>query len=128
MFPGCPEVSLRARWKNYDLLTSDAGVVGDADAAVLVEGNRGDLAGASSAVLVVTVVPWHRIVIVVVDIGAGLVVVIQRQVGMIRLYPVVEDRHDDALAGVALLPGWAQIHVVAILGTAVLERMNRICY
>lgn len=52
-------------------LTADAGVVGDADAAVVVEGDGSDFSGAASAVLVVSVVTRHRVTVVVVDIRAG---------------------------------------------------------
>lgn len=119
-----PECGIARGFRSLEksqFLTSDAGIVGDADTAVLVESNCCDLASASSSVLVVTVVPWHRVVVVVIDIPAGLVVVIQCQVGMIRLYAVVQDRHNDTLACVALLPGRAKIHVVAIFRSAVLE-------
>lgn len=72
--------------------------------------------------LVVAVVPRHRVVVVVVDVRAGLVIVVERQVGMVRLDTVVQDGHDDALAGVALLPGRTEVHVVAVLGAAVLRQ------
>ena len=87
----------------------------------MVEGNRGNFAGATCPVLVVTVVSWHRVIVIVVDVRAGLVIVIQSQIRMICLYAVVEDRHDDVLAGVTLLPRWAKIHVITVLGSAVLK-------
>lgn len=71
------------------ILTSDTGIVSDTDAAILVEGNGGDLAGASSAVLVVAVIPRHWIVVVVVDIRAGLVIIVERQIRMVGLNAVV---------------------------------------
>lgn len=108
--------------KNF--LTSDTGIIRDADSAILVESDGRDFAGASSAVFIVAVVPRHRIVVVVVDVRAGLMIVVERQIRMIRLNAVVQNRNYDALAGVTLLPGRAEIHVVAVLGAAVLREMS----
>lgn len=47
--------------------------------------------------------------------------IVKRQVGVVGLDAVVQDGHDDALAGVALLPGGRDVHVVAVLGATVLS-------
>lgn len=54
--------------------TSDAGVVGHADTAILVERNGRYFAGTPRPVFVVAVVPGHWIIVVVVyiDTGAGV--------------------------------------------------------
>lgn len=104
--------------------TSDTGVISDSDTAVLVEGDGGDFAGTSGAVLVVAIIPRHRVVVVVVDVRAGLMIVVERQIRMISLDAVIQNRNDDTLAGIALLPGRAEIHVIAVLGTAVLRQRN----
>jgi len=105
-------------------LTSNTGVISDSDTAVLVEGDGGDFASTSSAVLVVTVVSRHRIVIVVVDIRAGLVIIVEREIRMIGLDAVIQNRNDDTLAGIAFLPGGAEIHIITVLGAAVLQQQN----
>lgn len=46
--------------------------------------------------------------------------VVLLQVRVVPLDAVVEDGHDDALAGVALLPGGAHVHVQTVLGATVL--------
>lgn len=69
--------------------------------------------------LVVAVVPRHRIVVIVVDIRTGLVIVVQREIRMIGLDAIVQNRNDDTLAGIALLPGRTEIHVITILSAAV---------
>lgn len=40
---------------------------------------------------------------------------------MVCLNAIVQNGHDHALAGVALLPGGTHIHVQAILGAAILQ-------
>jgi len=70
--------------------------------------------------LVVAVVSRHGIVVIVIDVRAGLVIVVEREIRMIGLDAVVQDRNDDTFAGIALLPGRAEIHVVTILGAAIL--------
>lgn len=54
--------------RSGQVLTTDAGIVGDTDTAVLVEGDGRDLTGAPRTVLVVTVIAWHRIGIVAIDV------------------------------------------------------------
>lgn len=71
--------------------------------------------------LVVAIVSWHRVIVIVVDVCAGLVIVIQRQIRMIRLYSIVEDRDDDTFTSVTFLPRRPKIHVVAIFGSTVLQ-------
>ena len=56
--------------------TADAGVEGDADAAVAVVGDRSHLACAASAVLVVAVVLRHGVVVIAVDVGRSQRIVI----------------------------------------------------
>ncbi|KAJ8882833.1 hypothetical protein PR048_014647 [Dryococelus australis] len=63
--------SRRRRRGRGGILTADAGVVGNSDAAVGVVGDGSDLAGAPRAVLVVAVVARRRVVVVVVDVAAG---------------------------------------------------------
>jgi proline racemase len=57
--------------------TSYAGVVGDADAAIIVEGDGCHLACTSSSVLVVSVVARHGIIVIVIDVSAGMLVLQQ---------------------------------------------------
>lgn len=106
---------------NSNSFTSYTGIVRDSNAAILVESDGSDLTGAASSVLVVAIIPWHRVIVIVVDVCAGLVIVIQRQIRMIRLYSVVEDRNDDTFTGVTFLPRRAKIHVVAIFGSTILQ-------
>lgn len=47
--------------------------------------------------------------------------VILRQVRMIRLNAVVEDRHNNSLSGIAFLPGGDHVHVEALEGASVLQ-------
>ena len=58
-------------------LTSYTGVVGHTDPAVAVEGHCCHFARTSRSVFVVSVVPWHRVVVIVVDVGAGVLVLQQ---------------------------------------------------
>jgi hypothetical protein len=58
-------------------LTSYTGVVGDADAAVTVESDGCHLSCTSGSVLVVPVVPRHGIVVIVIDVSAGMLVLQQ---------------------------------------------------
>jgi hypothetical protein len=55
-------------------LTSYTGVVGHTDSAVVVEGHGCHFASTSRSVFVVPVVPRHRVVVIVVDVGAGMLV------------------------------------------------------
>jgi hypothetical protein len=60
------------------ILTSYARIVGDSDAAETVEGDSRHLARTSGPVLVVAVVPRHRVVVIIINIGAGVLVLQQR--------------------------------------------------
>lgn len=57
--------------------TSYTGVVGHPDPAVVVEGHGSHFARTSRSVFVVSVVPRHRVVIIVVDVGTGMLVLQQ---------------------------------------------------
>jgi len=57
--------------------TSYTGVVGHPDPAVAVEGHGSHFACTSRSVFVVPVVPRHRVVVIVVDVGAGMLVLQQ---------------------------------------------------
>ena len=57
--------------------TSYTGVVGHSDPAVGVEGHGCHFARTSRSVFVVSVVPRHRVVIIVVDVRAGMLVLQQ---------------------------------------------------
>ena len=58
-------------------LTSYTGVVGHPNPTVVVEGNGCHFAGTSRSVFVVSVVSRHRVVVIVVDVGAGMLVLQQ---------------------------------------------------
>jgi prophage tail gpP-like protein len=58
-------------------LTSYTRVVGDSDAAVAVKGHSGHLAGTSRSVLVVTVVTRHRVIVIIIDVSAGVLILQQ---------------------------------------------------
>lgn len=49
---------------------ADAGIKSDAHSAIRIESNGRHFAGASSSVLIVTVISWHRVAVVIVDIRA----------------------------------------------------------
>lgn len=58
-------------------LTSYTGVVGHTDPAVAVEGHGCHFACTSRSVFVVPVVSRHRVVVIIVDVGAGMLVLQQ---------------------------------------------------
>lgn len=57
--------------------SANAGIKGDAYTAIGIEGDGGYFAGTSSAVLIVAIIPWHWIIVVVIDIRAGQWVLFQ---------------------------------------------------
>jgi hypothetical protein len=59
-------------------LTSYTGVVGDANAAVAVESDGCHLARTSGSVLVVPIVARHGVIVIVIDVSAGMLVLQQR--------------------------------------------------
>ncbi len=89
------------------------GVERDAHAAEAVVGDHGDLAGAARAVLVLVglVVARRGIVVAVVQVRAGLRVVVAQDVLVLPLEAVVQDGHHDALAREAHRPGRNDVKV-----------------
>jgi len=62
--------------------TSYTGVIGDPDATVTVECHCSHLASAPRAVFVVSIVPRHRIVVIIVNVGASVLVLQQTGPGV----------------------------------------------
>ena len=76
-------------------------------------GNFSHLSSTSSAMLVVPVVLWHRVVVVVVDVGGGEGVIVGLQVRVIGLDAVVEDGDNGALPRDPPTPRRLHVHVEA---------------
>lgn len=51
--------------------------------------------------------------------------IVLQQIRVVPLNAVVQDRHDDALPGVALLPGRANVHVQTVLGATILDKIGK---
>lgn len=77
--------------------TSYTGVVGDPDTTVTVESDGGHLTRTTRAMLVVTVVPRHWVVVIIVYVGAGMLVLQQNgsQVSVIRDPGTVASKSDQ---------------------------------
>lgn len=92
---------------------ADLGVVGDADTTDGVVRTGGDLPGTPGAVpvRVYQVVPRCGVRVVVIDVGAGLRVVVGHQIGVTFLHTVVQNSHHNVLASDAELPSLLDIHV-----------------
>jgi hypothetical protein len=63
--------------ESVEVRTSYTGVVGDADAAVAVESDGCHLACTSGSMFVVPVVARHGIIVIVIDVSAGMLVLQQ---------------------------------------------------
>lgn len=64
--------------------TSNAGVVGDPDPAVIVVGDSSHLTGAPRPVLIVSVIARHRVIIIVVYIRTGPVMLQKENKGNLK--------------------------------------------
>jgi hypothetical protein len=95
-------------WEHVAILTSYARIVGDSDAAEIVEGDGRHLARTSGPVFVVAVVPRHRVVVIVINIGAGVLVLQQRDPQVNELQGMTKEAVLDYYKAVVFSRGYAK--------------------